>query len=155
MRLLQKCFPYKKILAGRNFGDEGLFFLSESLGYNQVQAFSISFQYLIILYLFILMTFVFFMSLMYVIWLLLLYSLTLYWEIWMQWQFFHEFIKNISVFQTVEEVSFAANGITAEGIKAFDGVLQSNIVLKTLDLSGNPIGDEGIKVSTSSLLMSV
>ncbi|KAK9988830.1 hypothetical protein SO802_029069 [Lithocarpus litseifolius] len=46
---------------------------------------------------------------------------------------------------TVEEVSFAANGITAEGIKAFDGVLQSNIVLKTLDLSGNPIGDEGIK----------
>ena len=155
MRLLQKCFPYKKILAGRNFGDEGLFFLSESLGYNQVQAFSISFQYLIILYLFILMTFVFFMSLMYVIWLLLLYSLTLYWEIWMQWQFFHEFIKNISVFQTVEEVSFAANGITAEGIKAFDGVLQSNIVLKTLDLSGNPIGDEGIKVSTSSLLTSV
>ena len=59
------------------------------------------------------------------------------------------------VFQTVEEVSFAANGITAEGIKAFDGVLQSNIVLKTLDLSGNPIGDEGIKVSTSSLLTSV
>lgn len=68
-------------MSGRNFGDEGLFFLSESLGYNQ----------------------------------------------------------------TVEEVSFAANGITAEGIKAFDGVLQSNIVLKTLDLSGNPIGDEGIK----------
>ena len=143
------------MLAGRNFGDEGLFFLSESLGYNQVQAFSISFQFLIILYLFILMTFVFFMSLMYVMWLLLLYSLTLNWEIWMQWQFFHEFIKNISVFQTVEEVSFAANGITAEGIKAFDGVLQSNIVLKTLDLSRNPIGDEGIKVSTSSLLMSV
>lgn len=73
----------------------------------------------------------------------------------MQWQFFYKLIKNISVFQTVEEVSFAANGITAEGIKAFDGVLQSNIVLKTLDLSGNPIGDEGIKVSTSSLLMSV
>ena len=64
-------------------------------------------------------------------------------------------LSKIYVFQTVEEVSFAANGITAEGIKAFDGVLQSNIVLKTLDLSGNPIGDEGIKVSTSSLLMSV
>lgn len=74
MQLLQKYFPYKKILAGRNFGDEGLFFLSESLGYNQVQAFSISFQYLVILYLFILMTFVFFMSLMYLIRLLLLYS---------------------------------------------------------------------------------
>lgn len=54
------------------------------------------------------------------------------------------------VFQTVEEVSFAANGITAAGIKAFDGVLQSNIVLKTLDLSGNPIGDEGVKVSSKS-----
>jgi hypothetical protein len=59
------------------------------------------------------------------------------------------------MFQTVEEVSFAANGITGDGIKAFDGVLQSNIILKTLDLSGNPIGDEGIKVSPSSLLMSV
>jgi NLR family CARD domain-containing protein 3 len=44
-------------------------------------------------------------------------------------------------------VSFAANGITAAGIKAFDGVLQSNITLKTLDLSGNPVGDEGAKVS--------
>jgi hypothetical protein len=31
------CFPYKKLLAGRNFGDEGLFFLAESLGYNQVR----------------------------------------------------------------------------------------------------------------------
>lgn len=51
------------------------------------------------------------------------------------------------IYQTAEEVSFAANGITAAGIKAFDGVLQSNIVLKTLDLSGNPIGDEGVKVS--------
>ncbi|GKV14437.1 hypothetical protein SLEP1_g25320 [Rubroshorea leprosula] len=69
-------------MSGNNFGDEGLFFLSESLGYNQV----------------------------------------------------------------VEEVSFAANGITATGIKAFDGVLQSNITLKTLDLSGNPIGDEGVKL---------
>ncbi|GLT36493.1 hypothetical protein SLA2020_108660 [Shorea laevis] len=47
--------------------------------------------------------------------------------------------------QVVDEVNFAPNGITATGIKAFDGVLQSNIVLKTLDLSGNPIGDEGVK----------
>lgn len=51
------------------------------------------------------------------------------------------------VFQTVEEVSFSANGITAAGVKAFDGVLQSNIMLKVLNLSGNPIGDEGAKVS--------
>ncbi|PPD71188.1 hypothetical protein GOBAR_DD31934 [Gossypium barbadense] len=68
-------------MSGRNFGDEGLFFLAESLGYNQI----------------------------------------------------------------VEEVSFAANGITARGMKAFNGVLEANMVLKTLDLSGNPIGDEGIK----------
>lgn len=52
-------------------------------------------------------------------------------------------------FQVVEEVSFAANGITASGIKAFDGVLQANIALKTLNLSGNPIGDEGVKVRTN------
>ncbi|PQQ03978.1 protein NLRC3 isoform X1 [Prunus yedoensis var. nudiflora] len=75
-------------LSGRNFGDEGLFFLSESLGYNQ----------------------------------------------------------------TAEEVSFAANGITGTGMKAFDGVLQSNIMLKTLNLSGNPIGDEGIKCLCDILL---
>ncbi|KAL1355228.1 hypothetical protein HN51_007280 [Arachis hypogaea] len=68
-------------MSGRNFGDEGLFFLAESLAYNQI----------------------------------------------------------------VEEVSFAANGITAAGLKAFDGVLQSNIALKILDLSGNPVGDEGVK----------
>lgn len=49
--------------------------------------------------------------------------------------------------KTAEEVSFAANGITAAGLKAFDGVLQSNITLKTLDLSGNLVGDEGAKVS--------
>ncbi|MFS8031566.1 putative leucine-rich repeat domain superfamily [Helianthus anomalus] len=48
------------------------------------------------------------------------------------------------VFQVAEDVNFAANGITAEAIKAFDGVLQSNITLKTLNLSGNNIGDEGI-----------
>lgn len=69
-------------MSGRNFGDEGLFFLAESLAYNQV----------------------------------------------------------------AEEVNFAANGITAEGIKAFDGILQSNISLKVLNLSGNSIGDEGAKV---------
>lgn len=46
-------------------------------------------------------------------------------------------------------MSFAANGITAEGAKAFDRVLQSNISLKTLNISGNPIGDEGAKVSSS------
>ena len=56
-------------------------------------------------------------------------------------------LKCIAVFQTAEEVSFAANGITAAGIKAFDGVLQSNVILKALNLSGNPIGDEGVKVS--------
>ena len=44
-------------------------------------------------------------------------------------------------------MSFAANGITAAGLRAFDGVLQSNITLKTLDLSGNLVGDEGAKVS--------
>ncbi|KAL2937863.1 Protein NLRC3 [Bienertia sinuspersici] len=68
-------------MAGRNFGDEGLFFLAESLAYNQ----------------------------------------------------------------TAEEVDFSANGITSAGLKAFDGILQSNIFLKTLNLSGNTIGDEGAK----------
>ncbi|KAG5067965.1 hypothetical protein JHK85_000342 [Glycine max] len=68
-------------MSGRNFGDEGLFFLAESLAFNQI----------------------------------------------------------------AEEVSFAANGITAAGLRAFDGVLQSNITLKTLDLSGNLVGDEGAK----------
>ncbi|KAF9604498.1 hypothetical protein IFM89_006853 [Coptis chinensis] len=46
-----------------------------------------------------------------------------------------------------KEVDFSANDITAVGLKAFDGVLQSNIVLKTLNLSGNRIGDEGAKAS--------
>ncbi|KAL3654123.1 hypothetical protein CASFOL_003804 [Castilleja foliolosa] len=75
-------------MSGRNFGDEGLFFLAESLAYNQ----------------------------------------------------------------TAEEVSFAANGITADGVKAFDGVLQSNIALKSLNLSGNSIGDEGVKCLCDILL---
>lgn len=48
--------------------------------------------------------------------------------------------------QTAEEVNFSANGITSEGLKAFDGVLQSNAALKCLNLSGNNIGDEGAKV---------
>ncbi|CAO2829198.1 unnamed protein product [Amaranthus hypochondriacus] len=68
-------------MTGRNFGDEGLFFLAESLAYNQV----------------------------------------------------------------AEEVNFSTTGITAAGIKAFDGILQSNVYLKTLNLSGNSIGDEGVK----------
>ncbi|KAF6174536.1 hypothetical protein GIB67_004730 [Kingdonia uniflora] len=68
-------------MSGLKFGDDGLFYLAESLGYNQ----------------------------------------------------------------TAEEVDFSANDITAGGLKAFDGVLQSNIVLKTLNLSGNRIGDEGAK----------
>lgn len=55
--------------------------------------------------------------------------------------------------QTLEEVSFASNGITATGMKAFDGILQSNFMLKILDLSGNPIGDEGVKVSLHSSFM--
>lgn len=54
----------------------------------------------------------------------------------------------MSIFQTAEEVSFAANGITADGLKAFDGILQSNVALKTLDLSGNAFGDEGAKVTS-------
>ncbi|KAH1209629.1 hypothetical protein GmHk_15G044105 [Glycine max] len=44
-----------------------------------------------------------------------------------------------------EDGRFAANGISAAGLRAFDGVLQSNITLKTLDLSGNLVGDEGAK----------
>ncbi|MCL7046391.1 hypothetical protein MKW94_013899 [Papaver nudicaule] len=68
-------------MSGLRFGDDGLFFLAESLAYNQI----------------------------------------------------------------AEEVDFSANDITAAGLKAFDGVLQSNIVLKTLNLSGNLIGDEGAK----------
>ncbi|KAG6492587.1 hypothetical protein ZIOFF_047550 [Zingiber officinale] len=70
-------------LSGRNFGDDGLFFLAESLGYNQTLI--------------------------------------------------------------VEEVDFFGNGITVVGLKTLDGVLQTNTMLKTLNLSGNNIGDEGAK----------
>jgi NLR family CARD domain-containing protein 3 len=48
--------------------------------------------------------------------------------------------------QSAEEVDFSGNGITAVGIEAFDSVLQINTSLKTLNLSGNAIGDEGAKV---------
>lgn len=43
-------------------------------------------------------------------------------------------------------MDFSANGITAAGLKALDGVLQSNVILKTLNLSGNAVSDEGAKV---------
>ncbi|KAG6536802.1 hypothetical protein ZIOFF_001871 [Zingiber officinale] len=45
----------------------------------------------------------------------------------------------------VEEVDFSGNGIIAVGLKAFYRVLQTNTMLKTLNLSGNNIGDEGAK----------
>lgn len=48
--------------------------------------------------------------------------------------------------QGLEEINLSSTGITGAGLKALDGVLQSNIVLKTLNLSGNPIGEEGAKV---------
>lgn len=56
--------------------------------------------------------------------------------------------------QKLEELNLSSNGITGAGLKALDGVLQSNVVLKTLNLSGNPIGEEGAKVffETVSLL---
>jgi len=36
--ILQQCNEVHGLDIGRNFGDEGLFFLAESLGYNQVRA---------------------------------------------------------------------------------------------------------------------
>ncbi|CAN0924087.1 Nucleotide-binding oligomerization domain-containing protein 2, partial [Linum grandiflorum] len=53
---------------------------------------------------------------------------------------------NLAYNKTLEEVSFASNGITAQGIIAFKGVLETNVTLKTLNLSGNAIGDEGTKI---------
>ncbi|KAG6536510.1 hypothetical protein ZIOFF_001568 [Zingiber officinale] len=47
--------------------------------------------------------------------------------------------------EQAEEVDFSGNGIIAVGLKALYGVLQTNTMLKTLNLSGNNIGDEGAK----------
>lgn len=52
-------------------------------------------------------------------------------------------------FQSAEDVNFSGNGITAIGLRAFECVLQRNTSLKALNLSGNPIGDEGAKVPLS------
>lgn len=51
--------------------------------------------------------------------------------------------------QSAESVDFSANGITATGIKALSQVLPANTFLKTLNLSGNSIGDEGAAVRIS------
>lgn len=59
---------------------------------------------------------------------------------------FSHFFKKI---QSAEDVNLSGNGITANGLRAFEGVLQRNTSLKALDLSGNPIGDEGAKVPLS------
>lgn len=48
--------------------------------------------------------------------------------------------------QTAESVDFSANGITATGVKALSQVLPANTYLKTLNFSGNGIGDEGAVV---------
>ena len=40
-------------------------------------------------------------------------------------------------FQSAEEVDFSGNGITAVGIEAFDGILQINTALKTVNMAGN------------------
>ncbi|KAG6538769.1 hypothetical protein ZIOFF_003897 [Zingiber officinale] len=44
-----------------------------------------------------------------------------------------------------KEVDFSGNGIIAVGLKALYDVLHTNTMLKTLNLSGNNIGDEGAK----------
>ena len=48
--------------------------------------------------------------------------------------------------QTAESVDFSANGITSTGVKALSQVLPANTYLKTLNFSGNGIGDEGAVV---------
>lgn len=58
----------------------------------------------------------------------------------------HVIVYCILSIQSLEELNLSSNGITVTGLKALDGVLQSNVVLKTLNLSGNPIGEEGAKV---------
>ncbi|KAG5522296.1 hypothetical protein RHGRI_034474 [Rhododendron griersonianum] len=80
-------------ISGCNFGDDGLFFLAESLAYNQVMA--------------------------------------------------------------AEEVNFAANGITAAGLKAFDGclcdILVGNAGIQKLQLNSADLGDEGAKAIAEML----
>ncbi|KAG6483823.1 hypothetical protein ZIOFF_060523 [Zingiber officinale] len=61
----------------------------------------------------------------------------------------NEFSKELRAFRSVD---LSGNGILPwlqqtlkVGLKALDGVLQTNTMLKTLNLSGNNIGDEGAK----------
>ncbi|WVZ12012.1 hypothetical protein V8G54_016542 [Vigna mungo] len=118
-------------MSGRNFGDEGLFFLAESLAFNQV-VLTVGF-----------FSFITHTSAVWYAISALNYRFTMP----------NAAIRSLyakpdfPLLTICEEVSFAANGITAAGLRAFDGVLQSNITLKTLDLSGNLVGDEGAKVS--------
>lgn len=51
-------------------------------------------------------------------------------------------------------MDFSGNSITAAGLKAFDGILQINTTLKSLNLSGNAIGDEGAKVASKISILS-
>ncbi|KAG6529003.1 hypothetical protein ZIOFF_011195 [Zingiber officinale] len=57
----------------------------------------------------------------------------------------YQALVTIRLLKAAEDVDFSGNGITAVGLKALDGVLQMNTMLKTLNLSGNNIGDEGAK----------
>ncbi|KAK1437835.1 hypothetical protein QVD17_03635 [Tagetes erecta] len=59
---------------------------------------------------------------------------------------------NLDQNKVAEEVSFANNGITAEGIKVLDCILPCNRTLKSLDLSRNNIGDEGAKILCNFLV---
>lgn len=128
------------LLIGRNFGDEGLFFLAESLAYNQVRTYaafvnpinshySLGVPPLNIAFIDKLSSAV-------------EASFHSCFEKVTLNSSYHFFFIN----QNAEEVDFSANGITAAGLKALDGVLQSNVILKTLNLSGNAVGDEGAKV---------
>lgn len=55
----------------------------------------------------------------------------------------------------MESIDFSANNISAMGIKALSQVLPANGFLKTLNLSGNNIGDEGVQVWSLCLLAAV
>lgn len=55
-------------------------------------------------------------------------------------------IRPLVLKQNAEVVDFSANGITATGVKALLQVLPTNTFLKTLNFSGNNIGDEGATV---------